>query len=623
MRSRNDKSAACVTLTELLSGAGQSPDCSEDADDAAQAGCPPVEQLWPAAVGESPSRPVAAHVTGCSACQQRVVQLGRELEQARRFLGDRISSGRMFPSASAAEADGCRSHVRGADDSDVQPHQTGERTTAIRPLAMIGKYFVLETICESGQATVLRGLHPSLLVDVVIKLAHRPWRRDETGRARLVAEARALAEIVHPHLARLYDLDFYEDRPFLVLEYVRGRHLGHYRESVAVQPFQIAFLVAKIARAVGAAHERGILHLDLKPENILVTPSGEPVLIDFGLSFLSSPAESRAMEGRWVAGTPEYMAPEQALGHRHALTQRTDIFGLGGVLYYLCVGKEPFAVSQVDGQLRRPEEPDWQALFRADVPGRLKSICRKALSTKPGYRYSTAESLAGTLEAAGRRWTEPALRRLRRFARGLLVLGAASLTAALFVPADRAAGIADLHLTVTRAGRAVPLAEALPLQTRDRLRLEGFLRESSHVALFCVDQALRQQWFGPLQISADGGGARIAYPNFSDSIPVGRNRGAVLVLLVGRRHEPIRRQDAAGLIPSPGLPALPSEHLTVSFDRRRCDMTVTGGASLTATQTKSVQRQIELLQRALAERFDDFVGILAVPAGGDRLDASR
>jgi serine/threonine protein kinase len=308
----------------------------------------------------------------------------------------------------------------------TEPHPEVSRTeeprradnlsaVSTRPLAVIGKYFILEVISESGQATLFRGLHPALLIDVVIKLAHAPWRDDPQGRMRFVSEAKALAEIEHPHLARLYDLDFYEDRPFLVLAYVRGRNLGHYRETTGLSASEIVFLVAKVARAVGAAHARGILHLDLKPENILITPAREPVLIDFGLSFLTPRGDNSPTAERWVAGTPQYMAPEQISGNRSALTQRTDVFGLGGVLYFLCVGHDPFVVRESDGRLQRAAEPDWVSLARARVPLRLKSICRKALATNPDARHLSAEAMAEALEAAGRRWTRAATaRRWRR-----------------------------------------------------------------------------------------------------------------------------------------------------------------------------------------------------------------
>ncbi len=606
-------------------------------DGSSDGGCPPLEQLWPVAVDELPSDSVSRHLESCGVCRERTILLAREINEARSLVADKRPSVGTFTDfpASGVGADvrvvsGARladgpvistgdSDCEGIGDADApvlpekepEPADPGE-TTAQRQ-AVIGKYLVLETICQSGQATVYRGLHPSLLIDVVIKLANRPWRCDDTGRAQLVSEAKALAEIVHPHLARLYDLDFYDDRPFLVLEYVRGGHLAQYRESTDMNPCQIASLVEKVARAVAVAHEHGILHLDLKPENILVTPAGEPVLIDFGLSFLSASGGVRSPQGACVAGTPQYMSPEQTQGDRESLTQRTDVYGLGGVLYFLCVGKDPFEVTNVDGRLRRPEQPDWHALACADVPSRLKAICRKALSTNPEARYTTAERFADALKSAGCTGTAPVLGRLRKLAGVMFFSGVACLTAAALVPSHASPRPSTLRLRVIRAGQEMPLPEAIPLQARDRIRLEGFVRESSYTAILSVNEAGAFQWIGPLQVTQDHEGARVSYPGFSKSIPVSPNAGAMLVLLLSHRDRPVRPRDTAGMIPQTlSLSSFPQQAI-VLFDRQQCDILVRFGASLTSDQRKSVRSQVRLLQHQLAGRFDDFAGILAVP----------
>ncbi len=598
--------------------------------------CPPLEQLWPVAVNEIPSNSVARHLESCGVCRKRTTLLAREISEARLLLASgRPSAQRSSDSIAAviganvwagsgvcladgtSTADGApirndKGEAHSPGHLEDEPDRADGCVAATQPQAVIGKYLVLETICHSGQATVYRGLHPSLLIDVVIKLANRPWRRDDTGRAQLVAEAKALAEIVHPHLARLYDLDFYDDRPFLVLEYVRGGHLAHYWESADLNSSQIASLVEKVARAVAAAHERGILHLDLKPENILVTPAGEPVLIDFGLSFLSSSGGVRSSKEGCIAGTPQYMAPEQTQGVRESLTQRTDVYGLGGVLYFLCVGKDPFTVSKADGRLHRPEQPDWHALACADVPVRLKTICRKALSTNPDARYATAELLADALKNAGGAQAAPMLARLRKLASVMFFSGVACLTAAALVPASPHPRPSSLRLRVNRAGRDLPLPEAIPLQVRDRISLEGFVRESSYTAVLSVNETGAVQWIGPLQLARDRDGARISYPGFSDSVPVSRNAGAMLVLLVSHRDRPVRPQDTAGLIPqSLSLSSLPQQAI-VFFDRQQCDILVESGASLTDQQAETVRRQVRIVQHQLAGRFDDFAGMFAV-----------
>ena len=119
---------------------------------------------------------------------------------------------------------------------------------------------------------------------MVLKLGRQPVGDDE--RASLVAEGRLLADLEHINLVRIYDLDFHNDRPFLVMEYVHGRNLEDYARDEPVTPRRAAELVAKLAGALAMVHRRGIIHRDIKPRNILIDEAGEPRLIDFGLARL-------------------------------------------------------------------------------------------------------------------------------------------------------------------------------------------------------------------------------------------------------------------------------------------------------------------------------------------------
>src|SRR5262245_43372107 len=152
--------------------------------------------------------------------------------------------------------------------------------------AAIGKYPVVSVLDRGGQALVYRAVHPTLQKDVVIKLGKQAFGADPAGRNRLLEEGRILAGLDHPHLAHVHDLDFHQDRPFLVLQYVRGRTLEQYARQETPSPRQAAGLVAAVARALAAAHRRGITHRDVKPKNVLIDEGGQPRLIDFGLAWL-------------------------------------------------------------------------------------------------------------------------------------------------------------------------------------------------------------------------------------------------------------------------------------------------------------------------------------------------
>ena len=150
--------------------------------------------------------------------------------------------------------------------------------------AAIGKYRVVQLLDQGGQAFVYRGVHPTLGHDVVIKLSRQVLEAGAAERDQLVAEGRILAELDHPHLARVYDLDFHEGRPFLVMEYVRGLNLEQYVRQQPVSPRRAAELVAALGQALALVHRRGVIHRDIKPRNILIGEDGRPRLIDFGLA---------------------------------------------------------------------------------------------------------------------------------------------------------------------------------------------------------------------------------------------------------------------------------------------------------------------------------------------------
>ncbi|MCA9023697.1 MAG: serine/threonine protein kinase [Planctomycetaceae bacterium] len=481
-----------------------------------------------------------------------------------------------------------------------------------RPLAVIGKYFILETISVSGQSSVFRGFHPALLKDVVIKLAHQPCHQDQQDRARLVTEAKALAEIDHPHLARLYDLEFLEDRPFLVLEHVRGVRLGDYREGTGLTDSELAFLLAKVARAVSAAHERGILHLDLKPDNILVTLQGEPVLIDFGLSILRRSGTAQGGGEFCIAGTPQYMSPEQARGQTARLDVRTDVFGLGAVLYDLCVGHPPF---EIDGEgqdesLTATSEPDWKALNRAPVPRLLKTVCRKAMARDPKNRFSTATELAERLEAIGKQ-----LERRRRFVNRLTLtsvftLGVLSLFIGWWMPGPILREATSLQLQVVRETGEVPLQQALPLRGGDAVRLQGMIGETSHVGLFALIEGQGSQWMGPLRTLTEKDRTRVAFPDFSEQIALSEEGGTLLILLVSQCDQPLKQSDLLGItwdsLPNSDIPA----DLAIVLSREHCDVIAPDGRTVDGSETAEARRQLEELQQKLNTQVDDFAGIL-------------
>lgn len=263
---------------------------------------------------------------------------------------------------------------------------------------LIGRYTIISTLGRGGQADVFRAVHPTLPIEVAIKLTHT--RFSDRDREVLQEEAHILCDLDHPHIARIRDFDFDSGRPFMVLDFIRGRSLGQLAQSQPPSPEKTAKLVAKLARAIGYAHARGVLHRDLKPDNVIIDESGQPKIIDFGMSRMRSGISGGTSESDEVSGTLAYMAPEQAIGVASNTDHRVDVFALGAILYRLLVGKAPYPNKPLMELLQYVRKGDYDraSLDAAEVPEELKTICRRAMQPDPAVRFATAEQLAEALE---------------------------------------------------------------------------------------------------------------------------------------------------------------------------------------------------------------------------------
>ncbi len=261
--------------------------------------------------------------------------------------------------------------------------------------ATIGKYLVLGTLGQGGQGQVYRVVHPGLGRELVLKIALDPIGHDQRAREQLLAEGWLLAELNHPNLVRIFDLDFHDGRPFLVMEWVEGVHLEQHRRSVSPTIRQAVVLMAELCRVVGFVHRHGVIHHDIKPKNILIDRASKPRLIDFGLAQLR-PAWKEIPSG----GTPSYMSPEQARMEPN-LGPRSDVFSLGAVLYFLVTGHAPFEGRSRDETWQKAAHGrlDLASLRAANLPQPLERVCLKALEPDADSRHQTADDLADELLA--------------------------------------------------------------------------------------------------------------------------------------------------------------------------------------------------------------------------------
>jgi serine/threonine-protein kinase len=279
-----------------------------------------------------------------------------------------------------------------------------------------GDYELIEPIGEGGMGVVYRARQISLDREVAVKvLAAGPW----ASRAfveRFRREAQNAARMQHPNIVAIHEVGTAEELHFFSMRLVRGRSLAaEVREHGPFDAVRAARLMRIVAEAVAYAHSLGVLHLDLKPANVLLDEDGVPHVADFGLARRLDSA--LAVDNDEVSGTPSYMAPEQADGRAGRITQATDIWGLGAILYELIGGEPPFRADDVPSVLRLVREGRVVSLRRRmpRLSRDLEAIVMKCLAREPEARYASARALAEArpLNIAQRlaRWThrEPKL----------------------------------------------------------------------------------------------------------------------------------------------------------------------------------------------------------------------
>ena len=262
----------------------------------------------------------------------------------------------------------------------------------------VGPYRVLGEQGRGGMGIVLRAYDPSLERIVAVKIL-QVERIDQADQERFVREARATAGIHHDGVVQIYEVEVPTDAPpYLVMEFLDGptlrdRILGEHR----LDPREAAGIALQIAEALAAAHRVGLIHRDVKPTNVILdAPSGRAKLVDFGLARSTRLPDGLTREGV-VAGTPEYMSPEQLLRPRE-VDARSDLYGLGVTLYEALTGECPFrgTVPMVLRQIQE-DEPTPPRRLVDRVPRDLETICLKCLEKEPDLRYADATVLAADL----------------------------------------------------------------------------------------------------------------------------------------------------------------------------------------------------------------------------------
>jgi tRNA A-37 threonylcarbamoyl transferase component Bud32/tetratricopeptide (TPR) repeat protein len=281
--------------------------------------------------------------------------------------------------------------------------QSGETAAGRMPARYFGDYELLEELARGGMGVVYRARQVSLNRPVALKMILAGQLATPAAVQRFHIEAESAARLEHSNIVPIYEIGVHEGQHYYSMKLIQGGTLADSplkpdagsRRSLE----EAAGLMAKVARAVQFAHQRGILHRDLKPTNILLDEEGEPHVADFGLAKLADDNSGLTVSSA-VMGTPAYMSPEQAEGGAKSLTTAADVYSLGAILYELSAGRPPFYADTAIATMRRVCEEQPASLRRLNpiVDRDLETICLKCLCKNPEGRYATAAMLADDLE---------------------------------------------------------------------------------------------------------------------------------------------------------------------------------------------------------------------------------
>ncbi len=383
--------------------------------------CPAQEQLLAFQRGElseADMESVSGHLSHCPRCEALLRELPeslitgllrgskpdplqqepeiRRLEEAARHLARaRPQAEPLAPSAASQ-----RGHTT-VDQHPATPAPAEPMPT------VVGLYEILEKIGSGGMGVVYRARHQAIKRLVALKMLRDARLGDAETLTRFCVEGEAAARVRHPNVVQILEFAQHEGHLYFTMEYLAGGSLSRRLEGKPLPQRLAARLVRDLAHGVYAVHQQRIIHRDLKPANVLLEGSADgpleemvPKVADFGLARLMDDVEGANTQTDAVLGTPPYMAPEQAAGRPTEISERTDVYALGAILYECLTGQPPFkgqsrmqTVSLVQSS---PVLPPSRVCSELDP--RLEAICLKCLSKSSADRYATAQALAYDLD---------------------------------------------------------------------------------------------------------------------------------------------------------------------------------------------------------------------------------
>ena len=425
-----------------------------------------IQHLLEGKLGESRQRQADDHLSECAACQKRLENAAGE-GGFWKEVGEAI---REEPGAFSNAT--TESHLHASLFALLGPTDDPTR------LGRIGSYEVCGLLGQGGMGAVFKAFDPALNRFVAVKILLPHLAASQTARARFLREGQAAAAVVNQHVLPIHAVDEYRGIPYLVMQYVRGETLQRRINSRGpLELTEILRIGLQVARGLAAAHTLGIIHRDVKPSNILLNSSGQRAwLSDFGLARAADDA-SITRSGQ-LAGTPEYMSPEQVRGE--VLDPRSDLFSLGCVLWTMAAGYPPYRAESSYAVMRAIAEESPPSILAANpqLPAWFAPLVTQLLARRPENRPHSAAAAAELLQQCLRHLLQPQTsqlpdllkpksRRTLQLLKGSLLMGTLALTTAglLLWNSPAAPQPAPVPPAVIPAAAAPALAAAAPALT--------------------------------------------------------------------------------------------------------------------------------------------------------------
>lgn len=373
----------------------------------------------------------------------------------------------------------------------------------------IGRYQIDQHIGSGAMADVYKATDTEIHRVVAIKILKESQLSEDCNQNLFLNEVKAAGRLIHPNIVTVHDVGVYENKPFIVMEYVEGETLSSRLEREDdFSLLDVINICSQLVSALAYAHESGVVHRDVKPDNILCSPCGTTVkLADFGVAYRADKGSDEVTDFNTLLGTPRYMSPEQALGDE--LDGRSDLFSFGSILYELLSGQKAFNSSTVTGVISQitSESPELLNKFPSEVPKGIQHILTKLLEKEPSKRPQSGQEVLEVLtweKEALLAEQEPKKRYIPFYVKWTLITGAiiGSILAVClsFVLKLQADALTEYSVdSGTALAKFIATESAIPVLGEDWITLESL-----------IDEAAKRDTFESLIVMDHAGQVRVA-----------------------------------------------------------------------------------------------------------------